>query len=60
MDHIIVALDMRDKDKVGCAYYIASEERLLCMEELTGGGVDLVEKRSCLPPATQQGQTHLR
>jgi hypothetical protein len=44
MEQIIVALDMRDKGKVGCAYYVASEERLLCMEEVSGGGVDMVDK----------------
>ncbi|KEF51694.1 uncharacterized protein A1O9_12329 [Exophiala aquamarina CBS 119918] len=44
MEQIIVAVDMRDTGTVGCAYYIASEERLLCMEEINGGGVDVVEK----------------
>lgn len=49
MEQIIVALDMRDKGKLGCAYYIASEERLLCMEEISGGDVDVAEKRKNLP-----------
>jgi len=48
MDQIIVALDMRDNDKVGCACYIAGEGRLLCMEEISGGGVDVVENRKPL------------
>ncbi|KAK5046143.1 hypothetical protein LTR84_008600 [Exophiala bonariae] len=44
---------MRDKDKVGCAYYLASEERLWCMEEVTGGGIEVVEKlQADLQPTT--------
>ena len=45
LDHVIVAIDVRDKDRVGCACYVASEEKLLCMEEIGGlGSNDIVEK----------------
>jgi hypothetical protein len=55
LDHVIVALDMRDKDKVGCTYYLASEERLLCMEEVSGGGIEVVER--CMFLASREGQS---
>lgn len=40
-----MAVDIRENGKVGCAYYLAGEERLLCMEEVVRGGMDIVEKR---------------
>lgn len=58
MDHVIVALDMRDKEKVGCAYYVASEERLLCMEEVTSGGIEVVEKCMLLSLGPGMSATH--
>jgi hypothetical protein len=45
LEHVIVAVDIKEKDRVGCAYYIAAEARLLCMEEVMGGGNEVVEKR---------------
>lgn len=45
LDHVIVAIDIRDKGRVGCACYVASEEKLLCMEEIGGPeSNDIVEK----------------
>ncbi|KAJ9602597.1 hypothetical protein H2200_012790 [Cladophialophora chaetospira] len=44
LEQVIMAIDIREKGKVGCAYYIAGEERLLCMEEIIGGGSEVVEK----------------
>jgi DNA mismatch repair protein MSH5 len=44
-----MAIDIKDKGKVGCAYYVAGEERLICMEEVIGGGSEIVEK--CEYPA---------
>lgn len=40
-----MAIDIRDNGNIGCACYVAGEERLLCMEEIAGGGSDVVEKR---------------
>ena len=45
LDKVIMAVDIREHGKVGCAYYIAGEERLLCMEEVVGGGTDTMDKR---------------
>lgn len=58
MEQIIVALDMRDKGRIGCAYYVASEGRLSCMEEVCGGGVDVLEK--CRFLLSESCNTHLR
>ncbi|KAL2437052.1 MutS protein-like protein 5 [Exophiala dermatitidis] len=44
LDKVIVAINLKEKGRVGCAYYIAAEERLLCMEEFGGGGVDMIER----------------
>ncbi|KAK6373690.1 hypothetical protein LTS17_008183 [Exophiala oligosperma] len=43
-EHIIMAVNIGPKSIVGCAYYIAGEERLLCMEEIGGGDHDFVER----------------
>lgn len=32
-----MAVDIRERGTIGCAYYIAREERLFCMAEIRGG-----------------------
>ena len=44
-----MALDIGGKGKIGCAYYVAGEERLFCMEEVVLGGVDIIEKCEGVP-----------
>lgn len=44
-DRIIMAINFGPKKRVGCAYYIAGEERLLCMEEVVDRGMDVIERR---------------
>ena len=44
LDHVIVAIDVMEKGTVGCAYYRAREERLLCMEDVPRGGVESIER----------------
>ncbi|ETN41594.1 uncharacterized protein HMPREF1541_03530 [Cyphellophora europaea CBS 101466] len=39
-----MALDVRDRGTIGCAYYIAREERLFCLEDVPNGGVEVSEK----------------
>jgi len=39
-----MAINVGSKNIIGCAYYIAGEERLLCMEETGGGDHDFVER----------------
>lgn len=43
LDNIIMAIDMKEHGTVGCAYYVAREERLFCMEDIIHGGTDIVE-----------------
>ena len=43
LDHVIMAIDIRDRDTVGCAYYIARQQSLTCMEDVTGGGKDVLD-----------------
>jgi DNA mismatch repair protein MSH5 len=44
LDHVVMALDVREQGKIGCAYYVAREERLLCMEDVPRGGVETVDR----------------
>jgi len=41
--NVIMAIDMKEHGTVGCAYYVAREERLFCMEDVVHGGTDIVE-----------------
>ena len=38
-----MAVDVRDRNTVGCAYYVAREEMMYFMEDVKGGGIDVVE-----------------
>lgn len=59
LDQVIVAIHLKEKGTVGCAYYVAAEERLLCMEEVSGGGMDIIERcgKDC-PTTKSHPQTH--
>jgi DNA mismatch repair protein MSH5 len=43
LDNVVMAVDIKERGIVGCAYYVAREERLFCMEEIVNGGKDIVE-----------------
>lgn len=43
MNEIIMAVDMKDHGITGCAYYIAREEKLCLMEDITMGGLSIVD-----------------
>ncbi|GAB7348558.1 hypothetical protein MBLNU459_g6949t1 [Dothideomycetes sp. NU459] len=43
LNEIIMAVDMRDRGTVGCAYYVAAEEKLYFMEDVQLGGADIIE-----------------
>ncbi|KAL8881312.1 MAG: hypothetical protein Q9198_001464 [Flavoplaca austrocitrina] len=38
-----MAIDLRDRGTVGCAYYIAREEKLYMMQDMSSGGIETVE-----------------
>lgn len=48
LDEIVMAVDMKPRGTVGCAYYIAAQEKLYLMEDMELGGPDVIEARECL------------
>ena len=46
-----MAVHLTDRKKIGCAYYVALEEKLYFMEDMQMGGVDVVESRWPAPLA---------
>ncbi|KAF2154784.1 DNA mismatch repair protein MSH5 [Myriangium duriaei CBS 260.36] len=38
-----MAMNVRERGTVGCAYYVAREEKLYCMEDMKLGGVEAVQ-----------------
>ncbi|KAI5203627.1 hypothetical protein E4T39_04014 [Aureobasidium subglaciale] len=43
LDEIVMAVDMTLRGTVGCAYYIAAQEKLYFMEDVELGGPDVIE-----------------
>jgi DNA mismatch repair protein MSH5 len=43
LNEIIMAIDMRDRDTLGCAYYVARDEKLFLMEDVKLAGLDIVD-----------------
>lgn len=43
LNEVVMAVDLEEKGTVGCAYYVAREERLYFMEDAKLGGVDMVD-----------------
>ena len=43
LHEIIMALDMRNRDTVGCCYYVAREGKLYIMGDVKFGGVPVIE-----------------
>ncbi|TIA61527.1 hypothetical protein D6C77_03421 [Aureobasidium pullulans] len=43
LDEIVMAVDMKPRGIVGCAYYVAAEEKLYFMEDVELGGPEVVE-----------------
>ena len=48
LDEVVMAVDMKPRGTVGCAYYIAAQEKLYFMEDIELGGPDVIEARECL------------
>lgn len=42
LDEVIMAIDLRDKETVGCCYYVAREEKLYLMEDVKHGGIEVI------------------
>lgn len=46
LQEVIMAVDVTDRGSVGCAYYVAREEKLYMMEDIQLGGADMVDSRT--------------
>jgi DNA mismatch repair protein MSH5 len=44
VDQIIMAIDMKEKQTIGCCYYVAQEEKLYLLEDVQSGGLEIIEK----------------
>jgi hypothetical protein len=40
-----MAVDCKDHGTIGCAYYVAKEERLFCMQDVPKGNKEIVDRR---------------
>lgn len=49
LNEVIMAINMRDRGTVGCAYYVAAEEKLYFMEDIHLGGPEIVEACKLYP-----------
>lgn len=47
LDEIVMAVDWKPRGIVGCAYYVAAQEKLYFMEDIELGGLDIIEARKC-------------
>lgn len=43
VNETIMAIDLRDRGTVGCAYYVAREERLYLMEDIKMAGMEIID-----------------
>jgi DNA mismatch repair protein MSH5 len=43
LNEIIMAIDMKERGTLGCAYYIAREEKLYMMEDIKMAGLDIID-----------------
>ncbi|QSS49524.1 mismatch repair protein [Histoplasma capsulatum var. duboisii H88] len=41
--HVVMAIDMKETATVGCCYYIADEQKLYLLEDITSGGLEAIE-----------------
>ncbi len=43
MNEVIMAVEMRDRGTIGCAYYIAREEKLCLIEDIKMAGLNIID-----------------
>ncbi|EMD01095.1 hypothetical protein BAUCODRAFT_62522 [Baudoinia panamericana UAMH 10762] len=44
LDEVVMAVDLSERGTVGCAYYVARQEKLYFMEDVQLGGPDIVDQ----------------
>lgn len=50
LNEVIMAVDLRDRGTIGCAYYVAREEKIYMMEDIRFGGTQFIETCKSLMP----------
>ena len=45
LNEVIMAVNIKDRNTVGCAYYVAREEKLCLSQDIKMGGLDVIEMR---------------
>lgn len=48
LSEVIMAVNVSEKGTVGCAYYVARNETLYFMEEVSVRGAEIVDSRQCI------------
>jgi len=43
LNEVIMAIDMKERGTLGCAYYIAREEKLCMIEDIKMAGLDIID-----------------
>lgn len=43
LNEVIMCVDMRDRGTVGCCYYVARDQKLFVMADVTYGGIEVVD-----------------
>ena len=52
LNEVMMAIDMRNRDTIGCAYYVARNETLYMLSDVKYGGLEIIENckfQSCHP-----------
>ena len=44
-NEVVMAVNLTDRGTVGCAYYVARDEKLYFMEDVRMGGPDVIDAR---------------
>lgn len=43
-----MAIDRQQKGAIGCAYYVARDEKLSCLQDVANGSMDAVATCECI------------
>ncbi|MCJ1308042.1 MutS protein msh5 [Agyrium rufum] len=43
VSQVVMAVDMRERETIGCCYYIAQDETLLMMDDVVSGGLEIID-----------------
>lgn len=54
LNEVVMAVDLRDRGTIGCAYYIAREQKLYMAQDVRSGGIEIIETRKHLSDLSQR------